>query len=112
MFSVISTQVAKLGCVALALNGTENHVHLLLVGTRTTSPAKIIAQIKGVSSHTMNQINQRAGNLFPYFDWQDGYGVFSLGWNQIPPVKAYIAQQKERHKDGGKLWIQWEDDSG
>lgn len=101
LFRLIRSQVVKQGCHVLALNGTVNHVHLLLVGKRTTSPAIIMARVKGASSYGMNQISQRDESSPAYFDWQDGYGVFSLGWNQIPPIAAYIAQQKERHQTGG-----------
>lgn len=112
LFRLIGAQAVKQGCLVLALNGTENHVHLLVPGSRTVAPATLMAQIKGGSSYMMNQTNQRDGRLFPYFDWRDGYGVFSLGWNQIPPIKGCIAQQKERHREGGdKVWARWEDAS-
>lgn len=32
------------------------------------------------------------------FAWQNGYGVFSIGFSQIPSVKNYIANQADHHR--------------
>jgi REP element-mobilizing transposase RayT len=32
------------------------------------------------------------------FAWQNGYGMFSVGFSQIPSVRDYIAEQEEHHK--------------
>ena len=32
------------------------------------------------------------------FSWQNGYGIFSIGFSQIEPVRAYIAGQEEHHR--------------
>jgi hypothetical protein len=32
------------------------------------------------------------------FSWQNGYGIFSIGYSQIPKVKPYIANQEEHHR--------------
>ena len=32
------------------------------------------------------------------FAWQNGYGVFSIGFSQIAAVKHYIASQEEHHR--------------
>ena len=31
------------------------------------------------------------------FAWQSGYGIFSIGFSQIVPVRDYIAGQEEHH---------------
>jgi hypothetical protein len=35
---------------------------------------------------------------FKDFDWQEGYGAFSLGRSQREDVAAYIEHQQQRHK--------------
>ncbi|HZS46046.1 MAG TPA: transposase [Blastocatellia bacterium] len=35
---------------------------------------------------------------FSRFQWQDGYGAFSIGASQIPQVKSYLAKQKQHHR--------------
>ncbi len=32
------------------------------------------------------------------FAWQSGYGIFSIGFSQIEPVRAYIRGQEEHHR--------------
>ena len=32
------------------------------------------------------------------FAWQNGYGVFSIGFSQIEEVRQYIARQQEHHR--------------
>ena len=32
------------------------------------------------------------------FAWQNGYGIFSVGFSQIDDVRKYIAGQEEHHR--------------
>jgi putative transposase len=32
------------------------------------------------------------------FSWQEGYGIFSIGFSQIESVKKYIADQEPHHR--------------
>ena len=32
------------------------------------------------------------------FVWQNGYGIFSIGYSQVTTVKNYIAGQEEHHR--------------
>jgi putative transposase len=32
------------------------------------------------------------------FSWQGGYGAFSIGFSQIPKLRAYILNQEEHHR--------------
>ncbi len=93
IYHAIQQEAQRLGCAVLAVNGMADHVHLLVKAPTRLSPAKIMAQIKGVSSHFANdQIFGRDG-----FRWQEGYGVFSVGRNQKNGVIAYIKDQKAHH---------------
>ena len=93
IYRVIQQQAQKLGCAVLALNGMADHVHLFVKSPTRLSPAKIMAQVKGVSSVFANdEIFGQDG-----FRWQEGYGVFSVGRNQKNGVIAYINNQKTHH---------------
>ena len=79
---------------ALAVGGVEDHVHLLLSIPSTLSPAKALQLIKGGSSKWVH-------DTFPdhqEFEWQEGYGAFSVGISQVPDTKTYIANQREHHR--------------
>ena len=32
------------------------------------------------------------------FAWQNGYGIFSIGYSQLEPVRDYITGQEEPHR--------------
>ena len=32
------------------------------------------------------------------FAWQNGYGIFSIGFSQIEAVRGYIAKQEDHHR--------------
>ena len=32
------------------------------------------------------------------FAWQNGYGIFSIGFSQVETVRKYIAQQEDHHR--------------
>ncbi len=47
------------------------------------------------SSHWINRNELIHAN----FNWQKGFGVFTIGKCDIEPLKAYICNQKEVHKN-------------
>ena len=81
------------GFTALAVGGTDDHVHILLSLPSSVPVAKAMREIKSASSLWMNQTGVR-----DKFEWQEGYGAFSIGWTQVPATIAYIARQAEHHQ--------------
>ena len=77
-----------------AINGTSDHMHILMLQNQNYSIADIAKNVKGNSSHWINQ------NGFTNFKfaWQTGYGAFSVSESMIEDVKKYILNQKEHHK--------------
>jgi putative transposase len=79
------------------VNGTENHVHVVVSIAPTVNIAELAGQMKGSSSHEANkQFGEGGKVLF----WQDGYGVVSFGTGDLEWVKAYVRNQKEHHARG------------
>jgi REP element-mobilizing transposase RayT len=78
---------------ALAVGGMDDHVHLLLSLPSSMAVAKAMQEIKRGSSLWMHE-----SCAFPTFEWQEGYGAFSIGWAQVKTTSAYIAGQKEHHQ--------------
>ena len=77
----------------LAANGTPNHVHLLVSMSKNIELSKLVGDIKRDSSKWI----KTNGVTYCSFQWQDGYGAFSVGYTQIEDVKKYIAGQKQHH---------------
>ncbi len=72
----------------LSANGTENHIHLLISASKNLGLSKLIGSVKRDSSKWL----KTKGKDFHNFQWQDGYGAFSIGHTQIEVVKKYIAK--------------------
>ncbi|NSW56732.1 MAG: IS200/IS605 family transposase [Armatimonadetes bacterium] len=96
VYRCIGAEVAKLGCVLLALGGTEDHVHMLVRTPAKVCASSVAQRVKGVSSYTVSETRPAAGGFY----WQPGYGVFSAGADQLDRIAAYIAMQEEHHRRG------------
>ncbi len=79
---------------ALKVGGVADHVHLLISLPSTLAIAKAVQIIKGNSSKWIHE-------TFPQlraFEWQEGYGAFSLSISGLEATTAYIENQAEHHK--------------
>lgn len=38
------------------------------------------------------------GNIHPKFEWQDGFGAFTIGESQVAGVRRYMQNQEEHHR--------------
>jgi REP element-mobilizing transposase RayT len=76
------------------IGGIETHVHLCVTVAPTIMISELIGQLKGASSH---DVNQRIGGGKKVLEWQSGYGVVSFGTSNLPWVRAYVRNQRERH---------------
>jgi REP element-mobilizing transposase RayT len=81
------------GTKALAVGGADDHVHILLSLPGTIAMANAMREIKSASSFWMSHT---AG--VEDFEWQEGYGAFSIGQSQVSATIAYIGGQAEHHR--------------
>lgn len=79
------------GLIVIAINGMEEHVHLLLMIPPAIAVAKAVGRIKAVSSRWMK------GSV-PLFGWQQGYSCFPVSRSIVPAVKQYILDQEQHHR--------------
>ena len=75
---------------ALAVGGTDDHVHMLLSLPSSMPVAKAMREIKSASSRWMHETCGEHS-----FEWQEGYGAFSIGQSQTQATLAYISSQPE-----------------
>ncbi len=78
---------------AKIIGGVEDHVHILLNQSRTETVAHIVETIKKRSSKWI----KTKGEKYQSFQWQIGYGVFSVSKSGTDAVVKYIENQKEHH---------------
>jgi putative transposase len=112
VYRIVKTEAHRVGCDVLAIGGMLNHIHLLVLFSRTITQARFMEQIKGTSSRFINETAPAIlGDPEKHFAWQPGYGSFSVGINQTAPIIAYIENQKEHHAIGD-LRPRWEKTEG
>lgn len=86
--------LARLGCQPLVIGGVADHVHLLSTLSRTDTPAEMVKEAKRSSSLWLKT---RSLDLHD-FAWQNGYGMFSIGYSQVAEVRKYITGQEVHHR--------------
>ena len=79
---------------ALAIGGAADHVHIVLSLPATLSVAKMVQLLKGNSSKWIHETFSEMRS----FEWQEGYGAFSIGVSAIDATVAYIRNQTEHHR--------------
>jgi REP element-mobilizing transposase RayT len=84
----------EMGCPALVINGTADHVHALFRLGRTVALCDVVEEVKKQSSRWLKTKGPALGG----FAWQAGYGAFSLGESRVPAARRYIEGQKEHHR--------------
>lgn len=78
----------------LCMGGVEDHVHLLTRFSPTIAISDMLRLIKGNSS---KMVNDKIKPRIP-FEWQSGYGAFSVSESQCEKVRAYILNQEVHHR--------------
>jgi len=80
-------------CNPIAINGTEDHLHILIGFSPLISISDLMRDIKRSSSLFIN-----SEKLFPNdFNWQEGYGAFTVGYTELDIVYKYILNQENHH---------------
>ena len=93
-----------MGCTVLVLNGTSDHIHLVVSFPTTITIANLLKQVKGVSSHFVNETLRPEAQ----FKWQGGYGAFTVSRWDLPKVIRYVKHQKQHHVTND-LWSELEE---
>jgi putative transposase len=89
----IAEQLREQGCPVRIINGMPDHIHCLFLLSPQRSIAEVIKQIKGGSSHFINQNNL----ITEKFAWQTGYAAYSVSESVVDKVFQYIKNQKQHH---------------
>lgn len=94
VFTYMGGVLSDMNHKPLIINGTSNHVHILM----GLNPSKSISEtVLGLKRNTTMYINQQKLCLWK-FAWQEGYGAFAYSKSQVERVYKYIENQEEHHK--------------
>jgi len=92
LFAYLGGLTRELKGKAYGINGTTDHVHMLISLPANVSVSEAMRFIKSNSSGWVHDKWQRA------FAWQLGYGAFSVSKSNVPEVLKYIAKQEAYHR--------------
>ena len=80
-------------CYPVAINGTKDHIHLLIGFPPTITISDLIRDIKRSSALFINGQNKS----YLKFKWQEGFGGFTVGYRELDHVYKYILNQETHH---------------
>ena len=78
----------------IEIGGVEDHVHLLTNLSPARSISESVRDIKANASRWLNELPETVDR----FEWQKGYGAFTVSYSQIESLQKYIQQQEEHHR--------------
>ena len=76
------------------INGMADHIHILVSIRPHISVSALVRDIKANSSRFINEKKFTGGK----FQWQEGFGSFSVSHSQLQNVVAYIKNREDHHK--------------
>ena len=104
LYPYLVSKAAENGVYVYAINGSYDHVHMVVAIPPKYSVAEIIKRLKGASSHYLSH------ELELVFDWQRGYGALSVGERQRAIAEAYVMKQKQHHAEQTtNIWLEQTD---
>ena len=92
LFAYLGGIVREMHGTALIINGTADHVHMLI----RIRPAQAVAEIARVIKTNSSRWARSKWKI--EFAWQTGYGAFSVSESNVPAISRYIAEQEQHHK--------------
>jgi len=80
------------GCMPIAVGGVEDHIHMLTAIPTTITVSDLVRLLKiGSSQFVARDLK------VPDFEWQSGYGAFTLRETECEIIRRYIVDQPVHH---------------
>lgn len=94
LFKYITGILKNRNCSLLRINGSDDHLHMLINIPADIPVARVVRDIKNGSTRF---IKEKA--LFPDFrGWESGFCAFTVSAREKEEVIMYIQNQEEHHK--------------
>ena len=94
VFQYMAGVIREEGAIPFAVGGVEDHIHILTTLPKTVALADFMRVIKAKSSKWLKTLDSH----YEFFQWQEGYGAFSVSPSLLERTKKYIFTQAEHHK--------------
>jgi REP element-mobilizing transposase RayT len=93
LYIYISGIIANKDQKLMIVNGMPNHIHLLIGTKPNCNLSDLVRDIKSNSSKWINDKGFVSGK----FEWQTGFGAFTVSQSGIDNVIEYIKNQEKHH---------------
>ena len=94
LYGYLAAVGRDIGCEVFRVGGVADHVHLAIDLGRTIAIADFVKKVKQTRSVWLKE--QPGGPR--HFEWQAGYGSFSVGQSQLNALLRYIDRREVRHR--------------
>ncbi len=78
----------------IEIGGVADHIHVLTGMPPTITVSDFVRDLKANSARWLNELNV----IDQRFEWQKGYGAFTVSYSQVEQVRQYIQNQQEHHR--------------
>ena len=95
VFQYIGGIVRDEGAMPFVIGGVADHIHILTTLPKTVAVSDFVRTIKAKSSKWLKTVDA----YYEFFQWQEGYGAFSVSPSLMERTKKYIFTQAEHHKN-------------
>ncbi|MBO5233523.1 MAG: transposase [Prevotella sp.] len=92
--SYIGQLVNTTGSHVIQVGGIGNHVHILFLLSKNESLSHVVEEVKRNSSRWIKNI----APCYRTFEWQSGYGAFSVSRSVVDKTLQYIKNQRAHHE--------------
>jgi putative transposase len=93
LYKYITGTISNKNQKMMIINGMPDHVHILVGLKPDCNLSDLIRDVKVASTKWIHENKYVAGK----FEWQTGFGAFSVSQSGIDAVIKYILNQKEHH---------------
>jgi putative transposase len=93
LFDFLRGVIAKRDGKLLEIGGTEDHIHIVTSCSPKMALADFVRDLKAGSSKWMHEDKRHLD-----FEWQTGYGAFTVSHSQVDIVRKYAGNQQEHHR--------------
>ncbi len=94
LYAYMGATISEHKAILLCSGGVADHVHLLI---KIHPSYAISSTLQLLKSNASRWINEQQRTRYG-FEWQRGYGAFSVSQSQTDRVKRYIQTQQEHHQ--------------
>lgn len=91
----MAATLMSLDCQVIIINSMPDQIHILFRMSKKYTIAHVVGDLKRLSSRWIKGVVGGIEN----FQWQNGYGAFSVSYSKLEIVRRYIENQKEHHKN-------------